>query len=141
MSNVYALRSLERPAARAQEDAPLLLVLRGSAMTEHFASLLRNAGYPVVQAASPAEAQLILSRHPVRLALVDVEWGRAQVVDLAEAKRQQEQPCPVGVVVGWWDERVAEVYHTADFLVYKPPTERQLLSAVESVVPWQSLSA
>lgn len=129
------------PQLDASALAPLLIVLRDDGIGDHFAALLQRTGYPVVQAASPEEACDYLARQEVSLALVDIDWGNSSVFRIAEAARGLVRPCPVGVVVGWWDERVADVYRTADLLVYKPPTERQLLAAVESAVGRQALSA
>ncbi|MBI4499460.1 MAG: hypothetical protein HY689_16355 [Chloroflexi bacterium] len=123
------------------EKGTLLVVLQDDWLAQHFMALLRHAGYAVLPAVSPDDACGVLARQDVSLALVDVAWGPGEVAQVAEAARRAPRPCPVGVIVGWWDERVSEVYHMTDLLVYKPPTERQLLAAVESAVARHGLSA
>lgn len=112
----------------------LLLALESAELTGHFSALLRNAGYGVLPAAGPSDALRLLRAGVADLALLDVEWGAATVAALAESARTAARPCPVAVVVGWWDIRTGEVVGAADVLVYKPPTQRQLLSAIQPLL-------
>lgn len=124
-----------------RRGSPVLVALQADRMADDFTTLLRDAGYAVVQAVSLDEACDLIARQEVGLALIDIEWGQAGVTRVTEAAHTRSRPCPVGVVVGWWDDRVGDVYRMADLLVYNPPNERQLLTAVESAVAWQELGA
>ena len=108
----------------------LLLALNGLELTNHFASLLRGAGYGVLPVDGPEDAGRRITEGSVDLALLDVDWGADTIARLAECARRSERPCPVAVVVGWWDARTAEVAPQADLLIYKPPTQRQLLGSI-----------
>ena len=112
----------------------LLLALENQELTDHFSMMLQSAGFSVLPASGPAEAERILAAGIADLALVDVEWGTATVEQLAQVARSGEHPCQVAVVVGWWDARVSEVLGAADTLVYKPPTQRQLLGAIQPLL-------
>jgi DNA-binding NtrC family response regulator len=108
----------------------VLLALENDQLTDHFGALLRSSGYDAASVGCPEEARHLLDSGTVDLALIDVDWGAPTVAQLAEHAHQGFRPCPVAVVVGWWDARTGEVARCGDALVYKPPTQRQLVSSV-----------
>lgn len=119
-----------------QENGPaVLLVIRSHDLAESFSWLLRAAGYRVLLADSPDEARRLLAADGPDVMLVDIDWGPERIAALTAASHARRGgPCRMAAVVGWWDARAGEAAAQADALVYKPPTERQVLAAVEDLL-------
>jgi DNA-binding response OmpR family regulator len=117
------------------DRATVLVVVRDPALSASFTYLLEAAGLHVVQAASPMAARSLLVQDQPDLMLLDMDWGPDWVCALTNAAATQAgRGCAVAVVVGWWDARAGEATRHGDALVYKPPTERQVLAVVEQLL-------
>lgn len=130
---------MDTTVAAYSPSPTLLLALGSQELTAHISEMLQNAGFGVVPASCPDDAQRILAEGVADMALLDVEWGTTTVERLAQAAHGGEHPCQVAVVVGWWDARTGEVLRAADTLVYKPPTQRQLLGAIQPLLDGPTL--
>jgi DNA-binding NtrC family response regulator len=104
---------------------PLILVADDHAdVRQALTLLLRDCGYDVVTAASPAEALSALRRSPADLALLDLNYQRdttsgVEGIELLKQIRAQQRELPVVILTGWATVSLAvEAMHAGaqDFL-------------------------
>jgi two-component system NtrC family response regulator len=118
----------------------ILLVDDDPSVLASLALLLKQNGYPTVQARTPAEALAAVADHPLTLVLQDMNYSRdtsgEEGLELLRQIRERRADLPVILMTAWGSIELAVrgVKAGASDFVTKPWTNAQLLQSIETVL-------
>jgi DNA-binding NtrC family response regulator len=118
----------------------ILIVDDDASITASLALLLKQNGYPSVQAHSPSEALAALRRERPRLVIQDMNFSREtsgeEGLDLIERIRAEEPALPVILMTAWGSIQLAVegMKRGATDFVTKPWTNAQVLQSIETAL-------
>lgn len=69
------------------------------------------------------------------LVLIDVDTGGIPIEEVVRTARLRTLDVVCGAILGWWDEREADVRSWADCVVHKPVRPQDVQEAVLGVLP------
>ncbi len=136
-------RSTSRPAdttPTSNQPAPrgqvVMVVEDDATILEITADIIRGAGYRVIEALGPGEAQeLVASGQRPDLMLTDVVMPELSGPQLAAKLRQQIPRMPVLYMSGYAPEGRAGTQIDEALLIHKPFSHRQLLDRIADLLP------